>query len=183
MSMIKRIKKHELHKDAWMTMRLDDVQLPDGSISKYGFIEPQPGSFIMAQDAEGRWLISHEWRYPIEGWTWGWPAGGKEEGESFFECAKREFEEETGRKAGSWTDLGELRSDPGKSSHRVHFFVAQDITHDGVVNRETGEVMEHYWLTQAEIEKRIQSSEFNDGWLLMGWGLLNAHGYLKNISS
>lgn len=177
--MIKKIKEHTIHSDQFMKIWLDDVELPNGKASKYIVIDPKPGSFIMAQDESGKWLVAHEWRYPINGWTWGWPAGGVNLGETFIDGAKREFEEETGRTAKEWVDLGELRSDPGKSTHKVHYFIAKGVKEDGKKMLEPGEIMEHHWLSESEIRERIISNEFNDGWLLKGWGLLEAHGYLK----
>ena len=55
------------------------------------------------------------WKGKDEG-AWSIPKGEVEEGEDFFKCAKREFEEETGIKPnGDFTVLGSVKQKLGKT--------------------------------------------------------------------
>lgn len=70
-------------------------------------------------------LIGHPggpfWRNFDEG-VWSVPKGQVEEGEDLLECAKREFEEETGIKPeGKFVELGDVKFKSGKIVHAWAF--------------------------------------------------------------
>ncbi|PIR74247.1 MAG: NUDIX hydrolase [Candidatus Magasanikbacteria bacterium CG10_big_fil_rev_8_21_14_0_10_47_10] len=170
--MIKKINEHILHEDTWQKIHLDDVALPDGTFGTYAYLDSVAGAFVIAQRDDGKILVLREWRYPIQGWTWCFPAGGVEENETPLETAKRELKEETGVEAVHWDDLGDLRIDPGKNKHTAQFFYATGLTEGKRGAPEPGELHEVHWLSIVEIETAIQSGEINNGWLLSGYAKL-----------
>src|SRR5580658_3729093 len=86
--------------DEWLDVRIADVVLPDGRRLAHRLIRTRPAAGVAAIDARRRILLL--WRHRFITRTWGWelPMGRAEPGEAPADAAAREFEEETGWRAG-----------------------------------------------------------------------------------
>ena len=73
------------------------------------------------------------WRHRFITGSWGWevPLGRIEDGESPAEAAAREFEEETGWRAGPLRHLISVHPTPGISDSAHHVYRADEATHLG----------------------------------------------------
>ena len=80
-------------------LRVDTVELPDGTESEREIIEHPGGVCVLAVDNENNVLMVKQYRKGAEEVLLEVPAGKLEVGEDHFECGKRELEEETGYKA------------------------------------------------------------------------------------
>jgi ADP-ribose pyrophosphatase len=88
---------------------------------------------ILAIDA-GDVILVEQFRVPLGTFCLELPAGlvGDEtEGESAFDSARRELEEETGYQAAQWEDLGEFFSSPGLLSESFTLLRATGLTRVG----------------------------------------------------
>ncbi len=87
-----------------------------------------PGAVgVAALEADGRLLLVRQYRPALEAWTLEIPAGRLEAGEDPLDAARRELEEETGRRAGSWSTLRPIVPAPGFCNEVVHLFEARDL--------------------------------------------------------
>lgn len=168
--MIKTLKQKVLYENKWVKYHEDEVEFPNGEKGIYAYHErADSGPMIIPVTPEGKFLILKEWRYPIKDWTWCFPCGGVEAGESFLHSAQRELIEETGFTTSNWKNLGVLFVDPGGSSQTAPVFLAEDIVQNEELQKDGAEVSDIYFFTAEEIEEKIHSGEFNNAWLLSGW--------------
>jgi ADP-ribose pyrophosphatase len=101
------------------------------------------------------------------GWVWELPAGKLEPGEPPELTARRELEEEAGRRAGHWQSLGAYVSSPGVFTESVHLFMARDLE-TVTTSHEASEVIELHWVPLAEACRRALWGEIDDGKTIVG---------------
>src|SRR5919107_1443477 len=111
---------------AWVHVRVDDVRLPTGRIATREVVE-HPGSVaIVGVTGDGNVLLLRQSHHTIGRTLLGIPAGTLEPGESPEGCARREWTEETGYRAGRLTQLASYYTSPGYTDERMTIFHATD---------------------------------------------------------
>lgn len=174
--MIKTLKQKILYESKWNRLHEDEVEFPDGSTGMYAYMERvDAGSMIIPMMPDGKCVVLKEWRYPIQNWTYCFPFGGREEGETFLQTAQRELQEETGFVASEWIDLGILQIDPGANSQTTPVFLARGLTQTEMLHKEVSEIHEVCIFSFDEIEEMIVRGEITNGWLLSGLMKLKVH--------
>jgi len=160
---ITRISTREVYRNAWMTVREDDIRRPDGSVGIYAVVDKPAYALIIAVDGD-RLRLVEQYRYPLGRRCWEFPQGtapGLAELEP-AELAARELREETGLIAGSMTLLGRLDVAPGMSSQRGWVFLATDVR-EGTPEREHEEQdMHSEWFSRAQVEQMILAGTIAD---------------------
>lgn len=79
-----------------VSLRIDEVTLPNGKTSKRELIGHPGGVAIIAVTEEGKLILVEQYRKPMDKTTIELPAGKREKGEEPIVTAHRELEEETG---------------------------------------------------------------------------------------
>jgi ADP-ribose pyrophosphatase len=119
-----------LHRGRYLEFRIDTIERADGTRSERD-IAGHPGAVaIVAIDSDGQILLVRQWRTPAERVLLEIPAGtldvdattGATEDPDL--AARRELEEETGYRAGSWERLTSFWSAPGFTSELMHLYLA-----------------------------------------------------------
>lgn len=113
-----------------------------------------PGAVgIAAVEADGRLLLVRQYRPALKTWTLEIPAGRLEAGEAPLAAARRELEEETGRRAERWSPLRPIVPAPGFCSEVVHLFRADGLVEvpDGGLEADPDEEIEVLHCTPAEV--------------------------------
>jgi 8-oxo-dGTP pyrophosphatase MutT (NUDIX family) len=80
---------------------------------------------------------------------------------------QRELQEEAGRKAAVWRELGKYLSSPGIFTEVIHLFMAQELTAVDL-SLEAHEVIEVHWKPFDEALAMAHSGEIADGKTLVG---------------
>ena len=127
----KVVSEQPLYGDEWLDIRVADVELPDGRRLDHRLIRTPPGAGVAAVDDASRVLLIWRHRFITDTWGWEIPLGKVEEGESPIQAAAREFEEETGWRAGPLRHLIDVQPTPGISDSRHHVYVASTATQVG----------------------------------------------------
>ena len=99
-------------------------ELPDGKIIPDFYTLWQPDwVLVLAQNADGFWLMERQYRHGTGKVSLEFPAGIVEAGEAPIDAAKRELQEECAFGGGSFEFLAELPMNPDR--HRGRFFVVR----------------------------------------------------------
>ena len=125
------IESKVLHRGKFLEFRIDTVERADGSRATRD-IAGHPGAVaIVALDAYDRVALVLQWRLPANAALLEIPAGGLDVHDGVKEdpdvAARRELEEETGMRAGTWQKLAEFYSAPGFTEELMHLYLATDL--------------------------------------------------------
>lgn len=102
-----------VYEDPWLSIRRDEVTRPDGDPGSYGVVAIKPGVCVLAWQDEQVFLTS-EFHYAVGRTTLEAVSGGRDDGESELQAAKRELKEELGIVAARWQPL--INVDPFTAS-------------------------------------------------------------------
>jgi 8-oxo-dGTP pyrophosphatase MutT (NUDIX family) len=125
------VSEQALYGDEWLDIRVAEVELPDGRHLAHRLIRTPPGAGVVAIDGADRVLLIWRHRFITDAWGWEIPLGKVEDGESPIEAAAREFEEETGWRAGPLRHLITVQPTPGISDSQHHVYTTGSATQVG----------------------------------------------------
>lgn len=121
-----------VYRGKYMVFHVDTIERRDGSRGRRDLVQHPGAVAILALDAERRVLMVRQWRVAAGRAMLEIPAGTLDvhEGatEDPFAAARRELEEETGHRAGSWRKLAQFWTAPGFASELMHLYLATDLT-------------------------------------------------------
>ena len=157
----KVVSEQPLYGDEWLDIRVADVELPDGRRLDHRLIRTPPGAGVAAVDDAGRVLLIWRHRFITDSWGWEIPLGKVEEGESPIQAAAREFEEETGWRAGPLRHLIDVQPTPGISDSRHHVYVARTATQVGEPDGIESERTE--WIPLSGLASLIEKGDMASG--------------------
>jgi ADP-ribose pyrophosphatase len=148
-----------------ISVDLDDVRFPDGSVGKLEMIRHPGASAVVpllgepTDDPEV--LLIRQYRYAAEQFLYEIPAGRLDPGESPAECAHRELQEETGYTAARVEQLFTMYTTPGFTDEKIHLFVATGLV-EGEAQREADEFMELVPTPLSRALSMIERGEIQD---------------------
>jgi 8-oxo-dGTP pyrophosphatase MutT (NUDIX family) len=174
---VETLASKQVYANRWMALREDTVRRPDGSTGVYGVIDTPDIALIVPADGDRLHLVE-QYRYPVSGRRWEFPARSVEAGLDHDPAvlAERELREETGLVAGGLTPLGVLETTPSMINHRCWVFLAIDLT-QGPPQRDLEEQgMRSAWFTRAEVERLIRNGTVTDGKSVAAFALLMLRG-------
>ncbi len=145
-----------------MTVRIDDALLPNGKPCVREVCEHVGGVGILPIDEDRTVTLVRQYRYPYETTTLEIPAGKMDQGpENALDCGRRELAEETGLRAETMIDLGEIWPSPGFMDERLHLYCAKGLT-QGETHPDDDEFVEIVRMPFDELCERIASGEIHD---------------------
>jgi 8-oxo-dGTP pyrophosphatase MutT (NUDIX family) len=129
-----------VYENAWIRVREDDVDRPDGSRGIYGVMEVRnPAVFVVPLTDDDEVVMVELFRYTTGASSLEVPAGGSD-GEDPLAAARRELREETGLEADEWLPAGTMFALNGVCHAPEHVFVARGLrpADGGVAQAEEG---------------------------------------------
>ncbi|MBW2492879.1 MAG: NUDIX hydrolase, partial [Deltaproteobacteria bacterium] len=106
---------NEIYRGRIFNFVTENLTLPNGRNTDMAFIR-HPGSTAVVPLLDDNTIVMElQYRHPVGDYLLEIPAGTMELGESPFDCAKRELEEETGLKASELSNLGKIHIIPAYS--------------------------------------------------------------------
>jgi ADP-ribose pyrophosphatase len=116
---------------------------------------------------EDELVMVRQYRHGLGAVTIEFPGGVIEPGEDPGEAVLRELAEETGRKAGKLTKLGEVSPNPAIMSNRFHVFLAEELTDTGSQNLDPDEELKVQIISKSELLSQYGVSPYDHALLLV----------------
>lgn len=160
-----------------LKMRVDTVELPDGSTSTREIIEHPGGVAVIAVDENGYVPMVTQFRKPYEKMIMELPAGKLDDGEDPLQCGVRELEEETGLKAKNFVFLGGVLPSPGYAAEMLYVYLATDL-YEGTVHLDEGEFLNVEKIHLDDLIEKVMNNELEDAKTVIG--ILKAAKYLND---
>jgi ADP-ribose pyrophosphatase len=146
---------------AFLEVVTEEVRLPNGNRIDLDIVRHPGASAVVPFVAADEVLLIRQYRYATGGSLWEVPAGKLDPGESPESCARRELEEEAGRRAGRLEPLGPMWASPGFTDEKIHLYAAFDLTE--VPQRlEADEVIEVERMPFSRALELVWSGELTD---------------------
>lgn len=158
----KTISSQQIFAGRIIDVRVDTVELPDGSTSTREIVSHAGAVAILPLDHDGQIWLVRQFRKPLEKELLEIPAGTLEPGESPQDCAIRELEEETGLTAASWQSILSYYSAPGFCDEKLHLFMASELQ-PGKSHTDQDEFVEVVKMSLVEAYQAIFRGEIVDG--------------------
>jgi 8-oxo-dGDP phosphatase len=157
-----------------VSVRRDQVEMPDGAEVGREVIEHPGAVGIVALDDAGQVLLIRQYRHPVGRMLWEIPAGLRDvAGEPPLVTARRELLEEAGYLAADWQVLADFFTSPGITSERLRVYLARGMTR--VPDAERDYVPYHEeahltveWAPLDVVVARILAGNLHNGVMMIG---------------
>jgi ADP-ribose pyrophosphatase len=174
-----RIKSGRVYTGKVISLDLDTVRFPDGSVGEIEMVRHPGASAVVPflSDPAGedpQVLLIRQYRYAAEGYLYEIPAGRLNVGEDPRDCALRELKEETGCSAERVEQLYTMYTTPGFSDEKIHLFMATGLT-GGETKHEADEFLELQPILLSQALQMVRAGEIQDAKTALG--LLFAAGF------
>ncbi len=118
-----------VHKEPWLTVRKDEVQIASGHvIPKYFVLEYPTWINVIAITKENKFVVVKQFRYALGQADYELCAGVTDETDATpLDAAKRELMEETGYGGGTWKEYLRTAPNPATSDNWAITFLATDV--------------------------------------------------------
>ena len=169
------VERRLIHRGRYLEFRVDTIERADGSRGTRDVVGHPGAIAVLALDDEGRLLLVRQWRIPAERAMLEIPAGTLDVHEGVTEdpdvAARRELEEETGSRAGSWRKLAEFWTAPGFATELMHLYLATGITSATGDDRLTPDEDERLELSRVTVDEAlalVDRGEISDAKTILG---------------
>ncbi|KAF5078989.1 ADP-ribose pyrophosphatase [anaerobic digester metagenome] len=125
----KTIKSDVIYEGRIVKLRIDEVELPDGSLSKREIVDHQGAVAVLAVK-DGQMLFVKQYRIASQQLLTELPAGLLENGEDPEAAAIRECREEIGYRPLNLFKLGEFIPTPGYCTEKITLFCSTEFVWD-----------------------------------------------------
>ncbi|MBQ2841860.1 MAG: NUDIX hydrolase [Clostridia bacterium] len=158
----KTAEKNYIYNGKIINVRRDMAELPNGKLSVREVVEHNGGVCVAAITEKNELIFVRQFRYPYMEVILELPAGKLEKGEDPFEAGKRELEEETGRVAAKYHDMGKFYPTPGYCGEIIHLYAAEELT-ETQMHPDDDEYLEVERIPLEKAVDMVVSGEIRDG--------------------
>jgi len=158
----KVLSREYLARKLWYTVRVDRVELPNGTvIPEYWISEYAPWVNVVAVTDREEVVLIRQYRHGIGAVHYELPAGSSDpEDKSMEEAARRELREETGYGGGRWSLLSTLSANPALQNNVTYTFLAEGVVPLGDAQPEASEDIRLHLTPLADIQGLIDRGGF-----------------------
>lgn len=158
----KKIKENLVYNGRIFDVYSDTVELPNGKNAKRDYVKHYGGAGILVIDKEENVYLVEQYRYAVNKIMLEIPAGKIDKGETPYNTALRELEEELGFKADKIEPLGEMLPTVGYVSERIYVYLATDFT-KSKQHLDEGEFVNIVKIPLNELIDKVKCGEIEDG--------------------
>lgn len=121
------LKSQSIFEGKILNLRMDVVNLPDGSEASREVVEHKPAVVAVPVDSENNVILVRQYRYAVGQALLETPAGTVEESETPDEAVQRELQEEIGFFSRNCRALGGFWMSPGFCTEFMYAYLAKDL--------------------------------------------------------
>lgn len=159
----KTIQSTPIYEGKVISLKVDEVTLPNGGVSKREIINHPGAVAIIAITDNNKILLVEQYRKALERSIIEIPAGKLEKGEQPIVTARRELEEETGYTTDDLTFVQAFATSPGFADEVIHIYVAENLQKlDVPVALDEDEFVELMEVTIEEAEAMMADARIYD---------------------
>lgn len=168
----KLLKTEYLVDAPWLKVAKETCKLPNGKVIDDFYTLWQPDwVLILARTAEGKWVMTEQYRHGTGKIALEFPAGIIDKGETPEQAAIRELQEECGYKAATAKYLGAFPVNPDRHRGVFHVVFIDGVVKGGCTHFDSTEDIESLELSDEDLQKKMADGIFNHP--------LQMAGYLK----
>jgi ADP-ribose pyrophosphatase len=123
----KRLSSRSIYQNRWLSLREDQVELPDGRTTIYGVVTCGDCVGILPFVRQDQVLLVRQYRYVAGRTTWEMPTGGVRPGELLEGAAQRELQEEAGYRAGRLKKIVAYHTSKSVVDETAHLYLAEEL--------------------------------------------------------
>jgi ADP-ribose pyrophosphatase len=156
----KTLSSEYLHREPWLTVRKDTVEVPNGHvIPAYYVLEYPDWVNTIGLTKEGQMVMVRQHRYGLKKTAYELCAGVAEEGEDTVDSAKREMLEETGYGNGEWRKIMTIAPNPSTQTNWVHCYLATGLEKIADQNLEKSEDITVHLFEPEQVKEMLANDE------------------------
>ena len=156
----KTINKTYVYKGKILSVRKDDITLPDGTPAIREMVEHSGGSAVYCEK-DGKILLVKQFRYPYKEELYEIPAGKLNEGEDPMQTAIRELEEEGGIRAKRVEKMFDIYPTPAYTNEIIRIYKATEFVETKSCLDED-EFLSAEWIDKWQVKKMIENGQIKD---------------------
>lgn len=160
--MEKTIASAMIYRGKIINVRVDEVELENGTMSKREVVEHPGAVAILAVTKDKEAYFVRQFRKPIEKQLLEIPAGKLDPGEEPQACAARELAEETGMAANALRQIAFFYSSPGFASEKLYIYLATGLK-PAEVEKPADEFLEAFRIPLKQAVEMARKGEIEDG--------------------
>lgn len=151
-----------IYDNPWINVTEYQVLNPSGNPGIYGKVHFKNVAIgILPLDADLNTYLVGQYRFPVNRYSWEMPEGGGPEGTDPLESAKRELLEETGLKAGTWTEILQIHLSNSVSDELSIIYLARDLAQFEAEPEDTEQLIINK-VPFAEVYRMVCDGEITD---------------------
>lgn len=158
----KILKQNRIYEGKILSLRVDDVKLPNGNTAKREVVEHPGGVTVAAVTSSNEFVFVRQYRHPYQQVLLELPAGKLDASESPLEAAKRELREETGVIGKDYIDLGQFYPSAGFCDEVLHLYFCRVETMESAQPDED-EFIEPILIPIEQAVEMVLNNEIPDG--------------------
>jgi ADP-ribose pyrophosphatase len=162
-----RISSETLHTGNFLTLKRDQVRLPDGKSATREYVAHSGAVMIIPLFDDERVLLERQYRYPIEQVMIEFPAGKLDSGEGALACGVRELREETGYSASEFIFITRIHPVISYSTEFIDIYLARGLT-EGRPQLDEGEFLETFKVDLRTLLDWVRSGKVSDVKTMIG---------------
>lgn len=150
----------EIYSNRWLNVEVHEIVHPGGAFGEHVLVRSAPPSGVVAIDGDDVFFVRQP-RFAARETVIEIVKGGRDDGESALDAAKRELLEELGAVAEHWTPLGSAYELPSIIAGEIELFLARGLRWQDARPEET-ETLTMTRMTMEDAVERALNGELRD---------------------
>ena len=163
----KTVSSEKVFEGRIIKVKVDRVEMPDGSVATRELVEHPGGVGIVAITDKDEIILVEQYRKPLDKVIYEIPAGKLDPGEHHRTCGIRELGEETGLSAKVFDYMGFIYPSPGFTDEVTHVYLAKELT-QGETHPDDDEFLDVKKVPFNTALKMVMDGEINDAKSVFG---------------
>lgn len=163
----KRLSSVTLYSGSFLTVKRDQVRLPNGKPAIREFIEHPGAVMVIPLFDDGTVLMERQFRYPLERVMIEFPAGKLDPHEGAMACAERELREETGYSAREFIYLTRIHPVISYSTEFIDIYLARGLV-AGERQLDEGEFLDTFTVDVRTLLSWVRAGQITDVKTIIG---------------